>query len=211
MQIPNGPYKPRILDLLSMKYFVDKTDNSRNAWVDFYGLNNDFDSRFKEIWTDGIYKIYLNKNYLPRQKMFYQVQVVKDKNKLLEKIIDNNFDYKNIALVEEKMNFSFPKTGVNGIKIVKNDALWQKYQVSTNQPGLFLVTDTFYPGWNAYINNKKTKIFKTNYAFRGIIISKGNHTIDFKYQPQSFTYGVIISLTGIFLLILFSLKKIGKK
>ena len=51
--------------------------------------------------------------------MFYQVQVVKDKNKLLEKIIDSNFDYKNIALVEEKMNFSSPKIGVNSIKIVK--------------------------------------------------------------------------------------------
>ncbi|MFA6017241.1 MAG: YfhO family protein [Patescibacteria group bacterium] len=207
MQIPDGPYKPRVLDLLSMKYFVDKTDNSRNSWVDFYGLNNDFDSRFKEIWTDGIYKIYLNKNYLPRQKLFYQIQVIKDKRELLQKLINNNFDYKNIALVEEKIDLLSAKTGINSIKIIKNEPVWQRYQISTTQSGLFLVTDTYYPGWNAYVDNKKTEIFKTNYAFRGIIIGKGSHMIDFKYQPKSFTYGAIISSIGLFLLVLVSLKK----
>jgi hypothetical protein len=53
LQFPNGPYKERVEDLFSTKYFIDKTDNFRNSWIDGHGKDNKlFDKRFKEMRFD---------------------------------------------------------------------------------------------------------------------------------------------------------------
>jgi len=206
MQIPDGYYKPRIIDLLSMKYFVDKTDNSRNDWINFYGKNSDFDSRYKEIWTDGIYKIYLNISHLPRQKIFYKVKIINNKNEVLQNLINKKFDYQTTAIVEEKIQIPHNNKGYSSIETIIDKPLIQEYKIITNQPGLFMVTDTYYPGWNVYVDNSLSKIYKTNYAFRGVKINQGTHKIVFKYEPKSFLIGGILSLIGFVILIMFYLK-----
>jgi uncharacterized membrane protein YfhO len=41
-------------------------------------------------------------------------------------------------------------------------------------------------GWDAFIDGEKTKIYKTNHGFRGIVVPKGKHKVVFTYLPQSF-------------------------
>jgi uncharacterized membrane protein YfhO len=81
-----------------------------------------------------------------------------------------------------------------------------KIQVTSSQPGFLVLSDTYYPGWNAYINGSKVEIFRANYAFRAIEIDSGNHNIEFKYEPVSVYLGAIVSLISmlIFLGILLS-------
>jgi uncharacterized membrane protein YfhO len=42
------------------------------------------------------------------------------------------------------------------------------------------------PGWKAEVDGKRTKIYKTNHAFMGILVQKGKHTVKFYYSPDSF-------------------------
>jgi uncharacterized membrane protein YfhO len=63
-------------------------------------------------------------------------------------------------------------------------------------PGLLVLADTFYPGWHACIDGKITTIQKANYLFRGIFIPAGQHTITFKYLPESFLIGVVLALVA---------------
>ena len=71
-------------------------------------------------------------------------------------------------------------------------------------PGMSTVTlvlnDAYYPGWKATINGQPADIFPAYYAFRGLILPPGQHTIEFRYRPASFTWGVWIS--GVSLLVL---------
>ncbi|HPP06878.1 MAG TPA: YfhO family protein, partial [Syntrophorhabdaceae bacterium] len=62
------------------------------------------------------------------------------------------------------------------------------------------ISDTFYTGWKAYIDGKKTDIYKANIAFRAIYVPEGSHTVIFKYMPLSFFVGIIFTCLGIFLL-----------
>ncbi|KKR10968.1 MAG: hypothetical protein UT40_C0042G0002 [Candidatus Woesebacteria bacterium GW2011_GWA1_39_21b] len=65
---------------------------------------------------------------------------------------------------------------------------------------LFL-SETFYPGWKAYVDGQEEKIFRANYIFQSIFIPKGEHNIRFIYQPVSFKIGLVLSsATLIFLL-----------
>lgn len=81
----------------------------------------------------------------------------------------------------------------------------------TNTDSLLYLSDTYYPGWNAYIDNVKTEIYKANYTFRAVKVPEGTHTIDFKYEPKSFQYGLWISIISIITATSYALKSLYVK
>jgi hypothetical protein len=97
------------------------------------------------------------------------------------------------------------------IELVKNDndIITYKSSASANQFAVF--SEVYYPeGWNAYIDGKKSGYVKTNYAIRGLSVPAGNHVIEFKFEPSSYTKGrmftnigqigvMILLLAGIFM------------
>ena len=78
--------------------------------------------------------------------------------------------------------------------------------------GFLVFSDTFYPGWKAYVDKRITKIYKTDGVLKGIYIPKGIHEIKFLFMPTSFLIGLIISTLTFILLIalLVVLKKLNK-
>lgn len=67
---------------------------------------------------------------------------------------------------------------------------------SDNEAFLYL-SDTYYPGWRAYVDGRETKIYRANLAFRAIEVPKGRHTVVFRYVPMSFYIGLVLTLIGI--------------
>ncbi|MDB5248512.1 MAG: hypothetical protein JWQ40_2906 [Segetibacter sp.] len=88
-----------------------------------------------------------------------------------------------------------------------NDDIKYTSASTTNQFAVF--SEIYYPaGWNAYIDGKKTDYCKTNYVLRGMVVPAGNHTIEFKFEPESYYKGqtfVYISNILLWLSILASL------
>lgn len=64
-------------------------------------------------------------------------------------------------------------------------------EMETN--GLVVLTDTFYPGWEAEIDGAPTPIVRANYFVRGVFVPAGTHRIVFRYRPQSQRNGWILS------------------
>lgn len=75
------------------------------------------------------------------------------------------------------------------------------FNIQAHEQGFFVLNEPFYPGWHAYIENKPTTIYHTNYLFQGIKLNKGNYKVKFKYKPESFYTGVYIS-TGTMTIVL---------
>ncbi|MBI4652577.1 YfhO family protein, partial [Candidatus Desantisbacteria bacterium] len=85
------------------------------------------------------------------------------------------------------------------------------FEVEMPKPGFVVFSDTYYPGWKAYIDGKETKIYKTDYLVRSIFVPTGKHHIISKFRPLPFILGVWISgLTILGLIIIFILKKMKK-
>jgi len=55
------------------------------------------------------------------------------------------------------------------------------------------LTDTYYPGWIASIDNTPVRIYPANIRHRAIIVPAGNHTVTFTYNPASIRYGGWVS------------------
>jgi len=66
----------------------------------------------------------------------------------------------------------------------------------SDRPGILVLTDVFYPGWRAFIDGRRVKIYRVNGLVRGVLIGEGNHTVQFKYQPLSFYAGLAAGLAG---------------
>ncbi len=66
-------------------------------------------------------------------------------------------------------------------------------RVEATGPGLLVLTDTYYPGWSVKVDGESTEIYRVNGVVRGVFISAGSHTVDFKYLPRSFLAGVILA------------------
>jgi hypothetical protein len=63
--------------------------------------------------------------------------------------------------------------------------------------GFVVVADTYYPGWRAWVDGEPTEIFPANLMFRAVRVPAGAHTIEFRYQPDSFRYGVMLFVCGV--------------
>jgi uncharacterized membrane protein YfhO len=66
---------------------------------------------------------------------------------------------------------------------------------------LLFLSDIYYPGWNAYVDGVKTAMYRADYAFRAVPVKKGNHTVELRYEPESFEIGKDVSLAALFVII----------
>jgi Bacterial membrane protein YfhO len=60
-------------------------------------------------------------------------------------------------------------------------------------PRMLVLTDLYYPGWQALVDGRPAPIYRANYAFRGVPVPGGAHVVEFRYRPLSFLTGAIIS------------------
>jgi hypothetical protein len=72
----------------------------------------------------------------------------------------------------------------------------------TKGPSLLLLTDTFYPGWRAFVDGKELPILKANYCFRAVMLPENTKYLTFKYDPISWKLGCSASFLSLLVLII---------
>jgi len=156
------------------------------------------------------YSLYKNPNSLPRARILYNFKQINSIQDLSNYIDSGEFDPQKTALVETKLPFFQTKSSINfnKIKWQYSDSEKQILKVVTFNPGIFVLADSYYPGWKAYVDGKEKTIFPININQRGVIIDKGEHTIEFVYSPFSIKLGFLITFTSYLLVALFLGRKI---
>ena len=79
------------------------------------------------------------------------------------------------------------------------------YQYNALAPRLAIFSEIYYPaGWKAYIDGEPIQILKANYILRALKLPAGSHTVEFKFEPESFTKGALYSsiASGILIVLL---------
>ncbi len=68
--------------------------------------------------------------------------------------------------------------------------------VECDKASILLLTDTYYPGWNAYVNGATAPIMRANAAFRAVAVPSGRSTVVFRFVHPRVPAGLAISLAS---------------
>ncbi len=186
----------RLLDLTSTRYLVGKINELK-------ATNND-----SLVWEDSQWRILSRASTLPRMYMVYKSETLRGDDQLLSRLFDPQFNVFNTIVLETD-----PLAGMTApqqlqsvpVSITRYSSNLVESEVFTSQVGFLVLTDTWYPGWKAYVDEKETPIIRANYTFRAILVPEGSHTVRFSYEPQSVVIGAKISLISLFFVCLFGL------
>lgn len=72
------------------------------------------------------------------------------------------------------------------IKMLENLNDKITYKSNAAKPQFAVFSEVYYPyGWDAYIDGKKTDYLRVNYVLRGMPVPAGEHTIEFRFEPNT--------------------------
>ncbi len=143
--------------------------------------------------------LYTYSGYPGRFLLFNNVHYLNDDNKVMEKMIDKKTDFKKELILSapprESVINEKPIKGTVRLVSYHSNKIILDYEADGN--GFLYLSDTYYPGWKAYVDGKETKIYRANLAFRAIEVQKGRHRVVFRYVPMSFYIGLVLTLFGV--------------
>lgn len=160
--------------------------------------------------------IFVNENSAAFPRAFLVHKVIEvPVNQSQDFLFENpDFDLRNEVILESSLSnnwndaFSNINSNIDSVDIVNFEENKIKIQTNSNYDGILVLTDVFYPGWIATIDDVPTEIFKANGLVRSVFVPAGEHLIEFEYVPYSFTFGLIISfITSIAFLAIFLIRK----
>jgi hypothetical protein len=59
-----------------------------------------------------------------------------------------------------------------------------------------LLSDTWYPGWEAMVDDVSTTLYRADYLFRAVWVPPGEHEVEFRYRPALLAIGGFLSLAA---------------
>ena len=93
------------------------------------------------------------------------------------------------------------------ISLLEYKPNYLKYNSNSIKDGIAIFSEIYYDkGWNAYIDGELVPHFRANYVLRGLQIPKGKHIVEFKFEPNTYRNGELVSFASsliLFLLIAF--------
>ena len=201
----NNRNRQNILNLLGVKYLLHKVDVV-NTPPDYETFD---ETVYEMIWDKGNWQIYENKSALARVSLFGNHIVVNDKDEIIKTIHDPAFNLKETLILEDDLPSGFSpgedKNAKVSVKSYKPNSI--VINTSSAADSLLFISDSYYQGWKAKVDNVEQKIYRADYAFRAVVVPKGSHEVAFSYYPDSFNLGLKVTGVTLFILLLLSISK----
>ena len=167
-----------------------------------------------DLAYDGEVKVYENHNAFPRAFLVHRAEVVPDMQRAIARMKEVGFDPADAAVIEGEIPpaqlaalTEGQGTGSSTVEITKYQDQRVELSVRTDSDGLLVLSDTYYPGWKAYVDGEQVPIYPTDVALRSVFLEQGEHDVEFVYSPGSFKAGALIS--GLSLLALVAYAGLG--
>ena len=199
-----------LIDLYGVKYITSVTPlEEKNKFELIYARIEGLEGKREDLLKENTIKLYKNRSPLPRAWLVKDHKVM-DSIAILSKMMSKDFRPDREVLLEENPPHPMPSaeprmrsfaprgggraSGVNLLSETNN-----RLVLGTKADGncLLVLSDTYYPGWKAFVDGKETKIYRADYTFRGIPLSAGTHQVEFVYDPLSFKLGIGATILGI--------------
>lgn len=187
-------FRNRLLDILGVKYLLEINDKAKSSWDPDPGKFSP--QLYQLVWQQNYWKVYQRLTALPRAFLAGSYEVTTESH-IIDRLYDPTFPYKDRLILETDPKFPLDASTTGKIKV---DAYFPNLvQLTTSSSGqkLLFLSDAYYPGWEASVDQAPTKIYRADYAFRAIVVPAGVHQVVFRYNPVSVKIGLAISVLSL--------------
>ncbi len=145
-------------------------------------------------------KLYENQAVLPRAFLVYQARIADDEA-ALEQMRDPAFDPAQTVILAAGTALDAPSPGLQvSPTITAYEPKRVEIAVTSPTPAYLVLTDAWYPGWSATVNDQPVTIERANLMFRAIPVPAGESRIVFRYQPGWWPGALVVGALGWLLL-----------
>ena len=155
----------------------------------------------------GPIRIALRQSCLPRAFVVPNYRVI-EKEKLLDYLIGPEFNPKKVVLfenndIESRLSDVTPlkSSGESSAKVTLYRPDHIQLITDSSEPGYLFLSEVFYPGWKAFVDDKLTRILRGNYLYRVVKVPKGKHQVRFVFDPLSIKIGIGLSIFTLLLVL----------
>ena len=78
-----------------------------------------------------------------------------------------------------------PSEGQNEVELTDYEPNRLRYTVNTEQGGLLVFSEIYYPGWTALVDGQEVPLGRVNYVLRALQMKPGKHVVELNFYPKS--------------------------
>jgi hypothetical protein len=169
------------------------------------------DGQFRRVHSGDV-KIYQNLLAAPRAYVVGQATVAPDDAAALAALDDPSFqpvlqvvlqadDLAAAGLAEKAAQLVGQAVDAT-VEVISSQPERIALAVTLDAPGALVLSDTWYPGWEATVDGEPAVLLRANYLFRALLLPAGEHRVLFEYRPASLGRGAVISLAATLALVI---------
>jgi hypothetical protein len=183
---PNGP----LYDLLNVRYLL-APDAIEKAYPEASS------EKFRLI-QDGNPRIYENRDAGPRVWVAYQA-VSQPEDAVLPYMQANAASLKETVVLDEPLPADAGSHAGQGgtAEIVRYENARVTIHASLPSPGFVVLADTYYPGWEAWIDGAPAHLYRADSAFRAVWVPAGEHELEYRFTFPILRSGAIVSVAAL--------------
>ncbi len=189
---------PDFLNLTNVRYIVFRKDDIAPPSLDL-----------EPTAEDNGFVLYKNLSAFSRAFMVYHYIPVDNDEESLKSTIQYAAQLRYLAVIMNQdvryASFSADSSGIDRhgeIRFVSYHPSSIEMEVDTPSPGLLIISNAYFPGWKVYVDNKESNLIRTDFAFDGVFLQSGTHTVILTYKPFVFTISVWMAVGGFICLFL---------
>jgi len=143
---------------------------------------------------EGAVRVYAMGDPFPRAWVVHAVEVIPDQGRALARLSADDFDLRRAAVVAEPPLLSLPgPTDGSSARVTAFAPAEIRVEVNAVADGLLVLSEVYYPGWQASVDGESAPLIRTDGVLRGVPVPRGRHTVRVWYAPVRVRVGLVIS------------------
>ncbi|MBA2344402.1 MAG: YfhO family protein [Rubrobacter sp.] len=186
---PKGVDSP-LLDLLNVRYIIVPTDPAPDQGV-LRGLKDKYPTAYSGDRVD----VLENTDALPRAWIVHSARQATPRE-TLHALSSGAVNPRKTALLERPPpDLARPDDPAKDqASVTTYEANRIRLRARTGSPGLLMLSEVYYPAWKAYVDGEPVPIRRADHLLRSVVIPKGEHTVELRYESWSLRIGMAVSL-----------------
>jgi hypothetical protein len=138
--------------------------------------------------------------YLPRAFLVNRDTVIVDESAIKEYMESAGFNPRRVVILEKSSGLQTRELiddQRGSARIVEYSLNKIALEVTTPQNVYLVLSEVFYPGWNAYVDGNERPVYRANWNMRAIPLDGGTHHVEVRFEPSSFRNGLWITIATI--------------